>query len=105
MVVCLIPGHEKVQHGLGLGILTVSSLAFLRDFLFWLTRFFRRVDVLGGENVFPGLNSVLFAGVRALIDLRPLLDSFLGNFDFSHWFFLFLFDFCWGFPLVFPLKF
>ena len=92
VVFFIIPGHEKVQHWLALvtvATLTLTSLAFFKDPLLWLTSFvLRRGSVLGGENIFPGLNDVLFATI--FIDFR--LHFSVGGFNFPHLFLLFDFD-------------
>ena len=105
-VILRVPSdHQEVQHWPGLLLGTIfARLAFLKDFLFWLTTFILwRGYVLGGEDVLPGLNGIFFASVWAL-NINFGLDFSFGDFNFPHWFLLLLFDFdCW-FPLVFPLK-
>ena len=90
MIFFVIPDHEKVHHWLALVTVTVvTSLAFLKNPFFWLTSLILlRGSVLGGENVFPALNGVLFATI--LNDFR--LHFSFGDFGFLYWFLLFDFD-------------
>ena len=93
MILFVIPNHQKVQHWLGLVIVTVvTCLASLKDLLFGLTSLIlRRGSVLGRENVFPGLNGILFARILSILsDFR--LDFSFGDLNFPYWFLLFHFD-------------